>query len=70
MDLQIFSARSSNSTKTVFCPGLTFPPSGLPLGENCHIDNLPIITGIEPRDLVSCGDATVTIGTVCYEVYL
>ena len=33
MNLQIFSARSSNSSNTVLCLGLTFPPSGLPLGE-------------------------------------
>lgn len=70
MNLQIFSARSSNSSNTVLCLGLTFPPSGLPLGEKSSHQQFADHHRLESQDLLSCGDATVKIGTVCYEVYL
>ena len=70
MNLQIFSARSSNSNNTVLSPGLTFPPSGLPLGEKSSHQQFADHHRLESQDLLSCGDATVKIGTVCYEVYL
>ena len=65
MNLQIFSARSSYSTITVLCPGLTFPPSGLPLGEKSSHQQFSDHHRLESLDLLSCGDATVKIGTVC-----
>lgn len=70
MNLQIFSARSSKSTITVLCPVLTFLPSGLPLGEKSSHQQFADHHRLETQDLLSCGDATVKIGTVCYEVYL
>ena len=70
MNLEIFSARSSKSTTTVLCRGLTFPPSGLPLGEKSSHQQFADHHRLESRDVLSCGDASVKIGTVCYEVYL
>lgn len=68
--LQIFSVRSSYSTTTVLFPGLTFPSSSLPLGEKLSHQQFADHHRLESQDLFSCGDASVKIGTVCYEVYL
>ena len=70
MNLQIFSARSSKSAITVLYPVLTFLPSGLPLGEKSSHQQFADHHRLESQDLLSCGDATAKIGTVCYEVYL
>ena len=69
INLQLFSARSSKSTITVLCPVLTYPPSGLPSGEKSSHQQFADHHRLESQDLLSCGDAIVKIGTVCYEVY-